>query len=275
MFSSLYNKKHILPGTIFLYNKRMQDLTLISYIIIIIGSVAAGFIDSIAGGGGMITIPILLAVGLPPHLALGTNKLQAAFGSLTSTLRYNKSGLIDFKKIWPGIIFTFIGAMVGTLLIQNISGDFLEKAVPILLGIIFLYTLFKKDLGHIEKHKRMNTLPFFAIFGILIGFYDGFFGPGTGSFWTIAFVTVMGMNIKGGTGSSKPMNFVSNITALIFFILGKNIIFHIGFIMAVGQIIGSLIGSHIVIKSNPKFIRHALLIIIGITIINTFRQFYF
>lgn len=251
------------------------DLDLVSYIIVFLGGIGAGFIDSIAGGGGMVTIPILLAIGLPPHLALGTNKLQAPFGSLTATIRYGRSGLYDLKKIWPGIIFTLIGAMAGTIIIQKISADFLSKAVPILLSCIFIYTLVKKDLGDRENQSRLKTLPFLAVFGILFGFYDGFFGPGTGSFWTIAFISLMGMNIKGATGASKPMNLTSNITALIFFLIGGNVVFSIGFIMAGGQIIGSYFGSHLVIKSHPKFIRNALLVIIGITILNTFRQAYF
>lgn len=250
-------------------------MTLLSYIFIFLGGLGAGFIDAIAGGGGMITIPVLLSVGLPPHLALGTNKLQSPFGTLTSSLLYGRSGLFDFKKIWPGILFTFVGAMTGTLLIQRISADFLEKAVPLLLLGIFLYTLFKKDMGARIEKSRMKTLPFLILFGLLLGFYDGFFGPGTGSFWTIAFVTVMGMNLKGATGATKPMNFISNFTALIFFLIGGNVVITVGLIMAAGQVLGTIIGARLVIKHPPRFVRYALLIIVGATILNTFRQFYF
>jgi uncharacterized membrane protein YfcA len=252
----------------------MTEMTLLSYLIVFLGGTAAGFIDSIAGGGGMITIPILLSVGLPPHLALGTNKLQSPFGTLTSTIRYGKSGLFNFKEIWPGVIFTFIGAMTGTILIQRISADFLEKAVPILLAVIFLYTLFKKDLGEREEKSRMKRIPFLLLFGLVVGFYDGFFGPGTGSFWTIGFVTLLGMNIKNATGACKPMNLTSNLTALIFFLIGGNVVFSIGLVMAAGQILGTLGGSHLVIKQPPRFVRYALLVIVGATIINTFRQYY-
>ncbi|MDC7224133.1 MAG: TSUP family transporter [Spirochaetales bacterium] len=252
----------------------MVDLTWTSYLLIFLGGAGAGFIDSIAGGGGMITLPVLLAVGLPPHLALGTNKLQSPFGTLTSTLRYGRSGLFDFRKIWPGVIFTFAGAMAGTILIQRISADFLEKAVPLLLGGIFVYTLAKKDMGAREEKSRMGSLPFLACFGLLLGFYDGFFGPGTGSFWTIAFVSLMGMNLKGATGASKPMNLTSNLTALLFFLIGGNVVLSVGLLMALGQILGTLAGSHLVIKRPPRFVRYALLIIVGATILNTFRQFY-
>ncbi len=223
----------------------------------------------------MITIPVLLSVGLPPHLALGTNKLQSPFGTLTSTLRYGRSGLFDIKKIWPGIVFTFIGAASGTILIQSISADFLEKAVPLLLAAVFLYTLVKKDMGEREEKSRIKTLPFLALFGICLGFYDGFFGPGTGSFWTIGFVTLMGMNLKGATGATKPMNLTSNLASLLFFLLGGNVVFIVGFVMAAGQVLGTLAGSHLVIKRPPRFVRYAMLVIVGATILNTVYKFYF
>lgn len=256
-------------------DRPMTDLSLLSTFIVFLGGILAGFIDSIAGGGGMVTLPILLSVGLPPHLALGTNKLQSPFGSLTSTIKYARSGLFKWKEIWPGIIFTFLGAMTGTILIQRLSATFLEKAVPILLGLIFLYTLIKKNLGSKRKKQKISSWMFFITFGLILGFYDGFFGPGTGSFWTIAFVTVLGMDLRGATGATKPMNLTSNLTALVFFILGGNVVFSLGLIMAAGQVIGSLGGSHLVIKKPPRFIRAALLIIVGLTIVNTFRQYYF
>ena len=223
----------------------------------------------------MITIPVLLSVGLPPHLALGTNKLQSPFGTLTSTLRYGRSGLFDIKKIWPGILFTFLGAAAGTILIQSISADFLEKAVPLLLSAVFFYTLLKKDMGEREEKSRMGTLPFLGLFGLILGFYDGFFGPGTGSFWTIGFVTIMGMNLKGATGATKPMNLTSNLTSLLFFLLGGNVVLSVGFVMAAGQILGTLAGSQLVIKHPPRFLRYAMLVIVGATILNTFYKFYF
>jgi uncharacterized protein len=252
----------------------MADLNVLSYIFIFLGGAGAGFIDSIAGGGGLITIPVLLSVGLPPHLALGTNKLQSPFGTLTASLLYGRSGLFDFKKIWPGVVFTFLGAMTGTILIQLISADFLKKAIPILLVGIFTYTLLKKDLGAREEKSRLPHLPFLVLFGLSLGFYDGFFGPGTGSFWTIAFVSLMGMNLKGATGAAKPMNFTSNLTALLFFMLGGNVVYSVGLIMAVGQVLGTLVGARLVIKHPPRFVRYAMLIIVGLTILNTFRQFY-
>ncbi|MBN2628563.1 MAG: TSUP family transporter [Spirochaetales bacterium] len=253
----------------------MPEMTLLSYLFVFLGGTAAGFIDSIAGGGGMITIPVLLSVGLPPHLALGTNKLQSPFGTLTATLRYGKSGLFDFKKIWPGVVFTFMGAAAGTILIQMISADFLKKAIPLLLSGIFLYTLFKKNLGERQEQSRLKPMIFLLLFGLIVGFYDGFFGPGTGSFWTIGFVTLMGMNLKGATGAAKPMNLTSNATSLVFFLIGGNVLFPVGLIMAAGQVLGTLAGSHLVIKQHPRFVRYAILIIVGATILNTFINYYF
>ncbi len=252
----------------------MPEMTLFSYILVFLGGVGAGFIDSIAGGGGMITLPVLLSVGLPPHLALGTNKLQSPFGTLTATLRYRRSGLFQFRKIWPGIIFTFIGAAAGTILIQRISADFLKKAIPLLLTGIFLYTLFKKNLGEREKESRMRPLLFLLLFGLVVGFYDGFFGPGTGSFWAIGFVSLLGMNMKEATGATKPMNLTSNLTSLLFFLIGGNVLVPVGLVMAAGQVLGTWGGSHLVINRPPRFVRYALLLIVGITILNTFIKYY-
>ena len=243
-----------------------MEITLITGLIMAATGFLAGFVDSIAGGGGIITVPVLLSLGLPPHLALGTNKLQACFGSITSTTRYYRKKLFTLKETWIGIIFTLIGAAIGTILIQLINADFLMKAIPLFLLAVFLYTLLSPQMGATDRQVNMSKFIFFPILGILLGFYDGFFGPGTGSFWTIALVALYGLNLKKATGTTKVMNFTSNIVSLIVFIIGGKVLFLAGLVMGSGQIVGAWVGSHMVIKHSTKFIRVFFLIVVAATI---------
>ncbi len=239
-----------------------------------VAAFAAGFLDSIAGGGGIITVPVLLAVGLPPHMALGTNKLQASFGSFTATMRYGMKGLYKLENIWPGIIFTFIGAVIGTWLVQRLDGGFLNRLIPFMLLVLFLYTLFQPRLGEKDSHARWPAGLFWLVFGLSIGFYDGFFGPGTGSFWTIALVTLLGLNLKNATGTTKPMNFTSNIVSLSVFLIGGNVLIPLGLLMGAAQFAGAWLGSHLVLRRSPRFIRIFLLIAVGATILRLLQVQY-
>lgn len=237
-------------------------------------ALCGGFVDSIAGGGGLISIPVLMAMGFPPHLALGTNKLQASFGSFTATHRYIRSGLVNKEKVFLGVFFTLIGACSGTILVQKIPITYLEKAIPFVLAGIFAYTLLSPQLGEKEKKQKIATAAFYIIFGLLLGFYDGFFGPGTGSFWTIAFVGIMGFNLKSATANTKIMNFTSNIVALTVFIIGGKVLFLPGLIMGAGQVIGAWTGSHLVINKGTRFIRIFFLCVVALTIAKLFHQEY-
>lgn len=231
--------------------------------------------DSIAGGGGLISLPALLLFGLPPQTALGTNKLQSSFGSLTATINYIRNKKADLKTAGIGIIFTFIGAMSGTIMVQIIDSEFLEKIIPFLLILVLIYMVFSPKAKEIDGHGRMNRRIFFIIFGLLLGFYDGFFGPGTGNFWVVLFIAFLGFNIVKATAFTKLMNFTSNITALIFFFIGGNIALREGLVMAGGQLIGAGLGSNMVISKGNKIIRPLFIMIVVITIITLgFRSFF-
>jgi uncharacterized membrane protein YfcA len=242
------------------------------YLILFVAGLAAGTIDSIAGGGGLITLPTLLGLGFPPHVALGTNKFQSSFGSFTASYYYIKHRQVELKEALPGIIYTFLGTVVGTISVQLIAKDFLNNFIPILLFCIIIYTFFTPNLGEIDKHARLNKNIFYLIFGLLLGFYDGFFGPGTGSFWAIAFVVGLGFNLIKATGFTKVMNFTSNIVSLVIFIIGGNVYFLPGSIMAIGQILGAKIGAELVIKKGAKFIRP---VFIAIVILTTLKLIYY
>lgn len=244
----------------------MDPLAIHVYLILAGAAFVGGFVDSIAGGGGIITVPVLLSIGLPVPLALGTNKLQAAFGSFTASVNYVRKDLADLKDTLPGIFFTTVGAGVGAFALQRIDPAFLAKVVPVMLIALFIYLLFSPRFGHTDRRARMNRTAFYATFGLLIGFYDGFFGPGTGNFWTVAFVVILGLNLKSGTAHTKIMNFTSNIVSLAVFIAGGNVLFKVGLTMAAGQLIGAYIGSHLVITRGVKFVKVFFMIVVAITI---------
>ncbi|WP_028973208.1 TSUP family transporter [Spirochaeta cellobiosiphila] len=237
-----------------------------TYIIALFGAFCGGLIDSIAGGGGLITVPVLLALGIPPHLALGTNKFQALFGSLTSSARYRFKGLYTFKEVRWGIPFTILGALLGTYSVNIIDPDILERFLPFLLGAIFLYTLLAKKQLNTENTSNDKYYKWIII-GLILGFYDGFLGPGTGSFWAIGLVILMGFDLKKSTGLTKPMNFLSNITSFIVFLILGKVLWLLGIIMAIGAFCGAWTGTHLVVKKGVKFIRPLFLIVVGATIL--------
>jgi len=227
----------------------------------------AGFIDSIAGGGGMIALPAIMAVGIPPHIALATNKLQSTFGSFTATVNYMKKGLMKPSELMYGVFFTFIGAALGSFVVQYFAASFLSTLIIIMLIILFIYTLLSPKLGHENLKAKMSENKFYLIFGILIGFYDGFFGPGTGSFWTIALILLLGLNLKQATAQTKLFNFTSNIVSLGVFASMGLVLWYVGIIMGLGQILGAYLGSTLVSKKDVKFIRVFFLIVVALTIL--------
>jgi len=215
----------------------------------------AGWVDSIAGGGGLITIPVLLSVGLDPRAVLGTNKLQATFGSASATWHYARAGAVPLSDCLRGFVITFVCAAIGACLVQRLSNDFLAKLIPLLLFAVAIYSLLRPNLGDSEARPRMGRLGFDWVFGLLIGFYDGFFGPGTGTFWAMAFVLMLGFNFTQATAYTKVMNFASNLSALCLFLALGQVLMVPGITMGLGQLLGARIGSRMVLKHGTWLIR--------------------
>ena len=228
---------------------------------------AAGFVDSIAGGGGLISLPVLLNFGLPPQLALGTNKLQGTFGSGSATWHYVEAKTVSLRDCGRGFLFSFIGAAFGALAVQRLDPSFLKHAIPILLVGVAVYLLFKPSLGTLDAVPWMRRRRFDVVFGLLLGFYDGFFGPGVGTFWAMSYMLVLGFNMTRATGFTKVMNFASNLSSLAFFFLGRNVNVGAGLTMGIGQLLGARIGSRMVIAKGTKFIRPVFLtVVLAITL---------
>jgi uncharacterized protein len=223
---------------------------------------AAGFVDAIAGGGGLITMPVLLSLGLDPKLALGTNKLQAVFGSGSATWHYARGGVVPLADCRRGYIITFIGAAIGSGLALVCSRDLLRQLIPILLLTVAIIVIVKPKLGHVDVHPRMGRGAFYWVFGLLLGGYDGFFGPGTGTFWALAFMFGLGFNLTKSTGYTKVMNFASNLSSLLFFLLAGRVLFLPGLVMGAGQLLGARAGSRMVMRQGTRFIRPIFLTVV-------------
>jgi uncharacterized membrane protein YfcA len=231
-----------------------MELLLALFVIAII----AGWVDSIGGGGGLICIPSLLWAGFTPLETLATNKLQASFGSSTAAINYTRHGLVDVKGQKLAIALTFLGAVCGTLLVQQIDSSVLKKAIPVLLILFSLYFLFSPKISDADKHRVISPTTFAMTVGFGAGFYDGFFGPGTGTFFMMGYVALLGYGVPKATGNTKLLNFTSNIASLLFFALSGHIVWLAGLVMGVGQMIGSYIGSHMAVKHGTRLIRPVL-----------------
>ena len=223
---------------------------------------AAGFIDAIAGGGGLLTLPMLLWAGLSPQLALGTNKFQSACGTALAVWRYTQAGLLHWREARLAVIVAAAAAVAGTLAVTRIERAFLQQLIPWLLLAVGIYALASPDLGKGARPARMNPASFAILFGTLLGFYDGFFGPGTGSFWTIAFVLFCGFELRQATAHTKAVNLASNAGSLVVFLFAAKIQFTLGAVMIAGQLIGAYFGAHMVITRGTRFIRILFLMVV-------------
>ena len=238
-----------------------MELTLEILLLLFVIATLAGFIDAIAGGGGLITIPALLAVGMPPTMALGTNKLQSCGGSFSASWYFIRRKAVNLREIMELILFTFVGAVLGTLLVQQMDTGFLKKILPFLIFAIGIYFLLTPKLGESDKKQRVSYWRFALTAGLGIGFYDGFFGPGTGSFLSLAFVLLLGFNLAKATAHAKVLNFTSNIASLIFFVIGGQVIWSVGFTMLVGQFLGASLGARMVLTKGQKLIRPMVVVV--------------
>lgn len=221
----------------------------------------AGFIDAIAGGGGLLTVPALLAAGLSPAQALATNKLQSVGGSFSASLYFIRRKAVDLREQKLNIALTFLGSISGALLVQHVQGDILRQLLPLLVITIGLYFLLMPKIGEEDRQRRLHGLPFALVAGGCVGFYDGFFGPGAGSFYALAFVTLCGYNLAKSTAHAKVLNFTSNLGGLLLFMLGGKVVWLVGLVMLAGQVCGARLGARMVLTKGQKLIRPMIVIV--------------
>lgn len=221
----------------------------------------AGMVDAIAGGGGLIALPALLATGMPPTQALATNKLQGSFGTFSSSLYFIRNNLIRLSELKFMIACTFVGAAMGTLIVQRISTQFLASVIPLLLIAIALYFLLSPTISDEHRTPRVSPLLFSLTIGFGVGFYDGFFGPGAGSFFAIGFVGLLGFGLTRATAHTKILNLTSNLASLSFFIISGHVVWSIGLTMGLGQMIGARFGARLVVKRGVRLIRPMIVLV--------------
>ncbi len=224
-------------------------------------ALVASCVDAIAGGGGLLSVPALLAAGLSPAQVLATNKLQSVFGSGTATFYYLRRGLLDLREMASAIACTFIGALAGATLVQVLDASLMYRILPFLLAGFALFFLLSPNLSEEDRQRRLGCHAFALLIGTGVGFYDGFFGPGTGSFFVIAFVLLAGFNLTRATAHTKLLNWTSNLAALLLFSLGGAVVWKVGLVMACGQLIGARVGSRLVLTKGAGLVRPALVIV--------------
>ena len=231
----------------------------------------AGFIDSIAGGGGLISLPAYLFAGVPVHLAYGTNKFSSAFGTTISTLKFLKSGNITLKLALLSAAGALTGSAVGARMVLAASERVLQICLMVILPCVAVFLLFNRSFGK-EDGARKNYTPRqlavrAALIGLAIGWYDGFFGPGTGTFLVIAFTGVMGMTLVNASGNAKVVNLASNIAALTTYIFGGTVLYSLAIPAALSNMLGNWLGASLAIKNGSKLIRPFIFVSIGLLVV--------
>ncbi|MDD1795087.1 TSUP family transporter [Enterovibrio sp. ZSDZ42] len=229
-------------------------------------AIVAGCIDALAGGGGLITIPAMLMCGIPPVSAIATNKVGGVGGTLSASLHFIKTGDIQLSEIKWMMLTTFLGAFFGGMVLTMVDSDFLSLIVPFLLIGFSLYFLFSPNLGDVDQEKKISPYAYTLVVATAIGFYDGFFGPGTGSFFAISLVFLLGFNLVKATAQTKILNFCSNLAALLYFIYEGSIIWDVGLLMFIGLVIGGKVGAKLVLSKGKQLIKFAMIVVtIGIS----------
>ncbi len=238
----------------------MVETDLLHLAILFAIALIASTIDAMAGGGGLLTLPALMATGLDPVTALATNKFQGTFGSLSATYHFWRTGKLDLIKYFPGALFAFFGSLAGGVVVMEMNPDLLKTIIPFLLIGIACWVLCSPTLGDSRTKAKISFAIYIVFFVTLIGFYDGFFGPGTGSFFALSGVALLGIKLDEATARAKLYNFMSNVASLLFFIIQGKIFWLFASVMAVGNFMGGQIGARLVIHHGTQLIRPILVI---------------
>ncbi|MES2503515.1 MAG: TSUP family transporter [Myxococcota bacterium] len=226
----------------------------------------AGLVDSIAGGGGLLSFPAMLFAGMPPVQAIGTSKFFSTCGLCVSTANYARKRMISWRFIRTGAVFAVIGSLLGSLTVLSIDNDWLRTLVLIFLPFAALSLLIRPDgkMERVIQHEKPKTIAL----ATGMSFYDGFFGPGTGSFLAIGAHKLLGLNLLQATALAKPFNLISNVVALIIFGAFGKVVWPVAIPMAICNMIGSWSGSHLAMRQGSALVRKALLCVFAVLFIS-------
>lgn len=236
----------------------MFDLTLEIFALLALAAFAAGFVDAIAGGGGLITVPALMLAGLSPAQALATNKVQGVFGAATAAISYARGGLVDLHAQRGAALLAGLGGILGAALVSQLPTDMLRLVLPVILIGIALFFALKPGLDDLDRVQRMAPALFAALVVPLIGFYDGLVGPGAGSFYMIAFVSLAGYGVLKATAHTKLLNLFSNLGGLLTFALIGEPMWLLGLAMGLAQIAGAALGARLAARIGARLIKPLL-----------------
>jgi uncharacterized membrane protein YfcA len=238
-----------------------------------LASLLAGGIDSIVGGGGLILVPALFAVypNAAPATLFGTNKSASVWGTSIATVQYSRRVQMRWAVLGPAAGAALVGSFLGAWAVTLIDPGFLRRALPLILLAVLLYTLARKDLGrtHAPRHTRGRETLLACLIGAVIGWYDGFFGPGTGSFFIFLFVRLLGYDFLNASAAAKLLNVATNIAAIALFAAKGHVWWHIGLVMAAANVTGSLIGTRLALKHGAGFVRGVFIVVVGALILKT------
>ena len=241
--------------------------------LICLASLLAGGIDSIVGGGGLILVPALFAVypNAAPATLFGTNKSASVWGTSIATVQYARRVQMRWAVLLPAAGAALVGSFIGAWVVTLIDPTFLRRLLPFILLAVLLYTLAKKDLGrtHAPRHAQGRETLLACAIGAVIGWYDGFFGPGTGSFFIFLFVRLLGYDFLNASASAKLLNVATNIAALILFSFKGYVWWHMALPLAVANVVGSVLGTHMALKHGTGFVRGIFIFVVGVLILKT------
>ena len=241
--------------------------------IVTLASLLAGFVDAIVGGGGLILLPALFTVfpTAPPATLFGTNKVASVWGTAAAAAQYAKRVDLRWSALLPAAGAGFAGSMAGAWLVTLVDGSFLRKGLPFVLLAVLAYTLAKKELGRTHAPRFSGTAETLAAccIGGVLGFYDGFFGPGTGSFFVFLFVRWLGYDFLNASASAKLINTATNLAALLLFAYKGHVWWHFAASMAIANVVGSLLGTRLALKHGSGFVRVVFIVVVSALILKT------
>lgn len=250
-------------------------LTAKMLLIVIIGVFLGSFMDAIAGGGGIITVPTYLIAGLPTHLALGTNKLSAGLGTVASTARYVKSGYVNWKLAVPAIALALIGSHFGTRLQLMIPEKYLQYLLLVVLPVVAFIVLRQRELpeepGYISPKPRMAIV---CAAALIVGAYDGFYGPGTGTFLLLIFCNLAKMDVRTAGGNVKLVNLASNVGSMVTSLAGGQVFVKLGLIATAAALLGHYIGSGLALKNGSKIVKPTVIVVLILLAIKVASEFF-
>jgi len=243
------------------------------FLLVTLASLLAGFVDAIVGGGGLVLLPALFAAYPTAHAAtlFGTNKSASVWGTAFASVQYVRRVDLRWRTMLPAMALSFAGALAGAWLVTLIAPDFLRKLLPAVLLLVLVYTLMKKELGrhHAPRYAGRQEMLAAGTVGLLIGFYDGFFGPGTGSFFVFLFVRWLGYDFLHASAGAKLLNLSSNLSALLLFALKGHVWWHFALTLALANIVGSLLGTRLALKHGAGFVRGVFIVVVSALILKT------